>query len=304
MERQNMVKQLWVERYRPNTIEDVVGQEHIVSEIRSVIDSKSMQHYLFYSPEPGTGKTSLAYAIAAELGYQVHRFNASSKRQRGIEFVEEDVAPLSRSGMWETIFLLDEADRLTPQAQDALKGVIEDACGFFILTCNDLSKVSPWLQSRCQVRHFKPIAKEVIEKQLGKVSARENVDITDGDIRTIAAYHEGDLRNSISALQSYASLPTAEAQQFLRQLFVSDIDHKKFLSLCFKEKQLQMAYSMLNYSKPRKSVQSIFEYGTQSSASHESMMKLITASITAERDLINGVETRIALYNYVKELTQ
>ena len=298
-----MVKQLWVERYRPQTVDEVVGQEHITEEIRNVVDNNSMQHYLFYSPEPGTGKTSLAYAIAKELGYQVHRFNASSKRQRGIEFVEEDVAPLSRSGLWETIFLLDEADRLTPQAQDALKGVIEDATGYFILTCNDLSKVSPWLQSRCQVRHFRPISKENIEKQLALIAAREGVEITDVEIKTIASYHEGDLRNSISALQAFASLPTDKAQQFLRGLFVSDIDHKRFLSLCFKERQTSLAFDMLDIAKPRQSVQSVFEYGINSSANDESKMKLIQASIVAERDLINGVDSSIALWNYCRELS-
>ena len=119
------------------------------------------------SAEPGTGKTTLAHIIANTLGWQLHKFNASSKKTRGIEFIEEYIIPMSRIGQWETIFFLDEADRLTPQAQDALKGVIEDAQGYFILTCNDISKVSPWLQSRCQVRTFEPIPTDPRSKTLG-----------------------------------------------------------------------------------------------------------------------------------------
>jgi len=298
-----MVKQLWVEKYRPKDIVSVKGQEHITSEMRSVVDSGSMQHYLFYSPEPGTGKTSLAYAVAAELDYQVHRFNASSKRQRGIEFVEEDVAPLSRSGLWETIFLLDESDRLTTAAQDALKGIIEEATGYFILTCNDLSKVSPWLQSRCQVRTFKPISKEVIIEQVSHIAAMEQVDITEGDIRTIAEYHEGDLRNAISALQAYATLPKDQAQQFLRSLFISDIDHQRFLALCFREKAIEEAYSLLDPTRARGCVKSVFTFGMASQASDDSKMKLIRSAVLTERDLINGVEPIIALHNFCKELS-
>tara|TARA_A100001201_G_scaffold36150_1_gene38121 strand:+ start:3378 stop:4277 length:900 start_codon:yes stop_codon:yes gene_type:complete len=298
-----MVKSLWVEKHRPLKIEDVVGQDVITSEIRSIVNSGNMQHFIFYSPEPGTGKTSLAYAIAKELDYQVHRFNASSKKQRGIEFVEEDVAPLSRLGQWETIFLLDEADRITTQAQDALKGVIEDAQGYFILTCNDLSRVSPWLQSRCQVRHFKPIDQETICKRLAVIAAREGVEVTDSDIKAIAKHHEGDLRNAISALQSYSCLPQEDANQFIRSLYVSTIDAKKFLTLVFKEKSIDTAYDMLDSTLPRKSIQSIFEFGVTSPASNDAHMKLIEASVVAERDLINGVEPTIALWNFCRLLT-
>ena len=299
-----MVKQLWVEKYRPEKVEEVLGQEQIVAEIRSLIESDNMQHFIFYSPEPGTGKTSMAHAIAKELDYHVHRFNASSKKQRGIEFVEEDIAPLSRLGQWETIFLLDEADRITVQAQDALKGVIEDAQGYFILTCNDLSRVSTWLQSRCQVRHFKPIGQEIISKQLAKIAASEGVEVNDSDIRAIAKHHDGDLRNAISALQSYSCLPPTEAEQFIRSLYVSSIDCAKFLKLAFKEKAMESAYSMLDLTSPRKSIQAIFEFGVTSPSSHDAKLTLIESSIIAERDLINGVEPTIALWNYVRLLTE
>ena len=110
-----MVKQLWVEKYRPEKVEEVLGQEQIVAEIRSLIESDNMQHFIFYSPEPGTGKTSMAHAIAKELDYQVHRFNASSKKQRGIEFAAQTVAiaPVSYAFRCATTRTMHAADRET-----------------------------------------------------------------------------------------------------------------------------------------------------------------------------------------------
>ena len=297
------MKQLWVEKYRPQLVEEVLGQEAIVSEIKSQVDAGTMQHYLFYSPEPGTGKTSLAYAIAKELGWQLHRFNASSKKQRGIEFVEDDVAPLSRVGQWETLFLLDEADRITTQAQDALKGVIEDACGYFILTCNDLSRVSPWLKSRCQVRHFKPVEHEVIMSRLASIAALEGVEITEADCNAIATFHAGDLRNCIGALQSYSCLPEADRQAFIRSFYVPDIDCEKFLMLCFKEKAVDDALNLLS-GTPREAVRTVFRYAINQPAKAESKLKVIDAAITSERDIINGVDPEMVLWNFCRMVSE
>ena len=213
------MKTIWAEKHRPSNLENFVGQETINEEIGAILNGDApMQHYLFHSPEPGTGKTSLAYIMAKSLGYQLHKFNASSKKQRGIEFVEEEIAPLSRLGQWETIFFLDEADRVTPQAQDALKGVIEDACGYFILTCNDLSRVSPWLQSRCQVRTFQPIDEEAMLSRLSAISAIEGVDVKPDDLTRIAKKHKGDLRNAIGALQTASYFEGRESERFLQSL--------------------------------------------------------------------------------------
>ena len=117
------MSEVWATKYRPRHLDDVVGQNEIVAEMRAIVlDEMPMQHYLFYSPEPGTGKTTMALALAKELGYQVVMFNASSKKQRGIEFIEETIIPATRSGVKERIFFLDEADQLTERVhQSALK---------------------------------------------------------------------------------------------------------------------------------------------------------------------------------------
>lgn len=98
------MSEVWATKYRPRHLDDVVGQDEIVAEMRAIVlDEMPMQHYLFYSPEP-TGKTTMALALAKELGYQVVMFNASSKKQRGIEFIEETIIPATRSGVKERIF--------------------------------------------------------------------------------------------------------------------------------------------------------------------------------------------------------
>jgi|TARA_R100000482_G_C5132541_1_gene153228 replication factor C small subunit len=297
------MKVVWAEKHRPTEMQHFRGQDHLKSEMYEIMfNGKEMQHYIFYSREPGTGKTTLAYMLARELGYQIHKYNASSKKQRGIEFIEEEIALIARSGQNEVIVLLDEADQLTPAAQSALKGVIEDSTCFFILTCNDLSKVSPWLQSRCQVRTFQPIPLEDMEKQLAVICATEGVEIGDVSIKVIAKRHEGDMRNAIGALQSYASLPEADKQPFLNSLTVPKLDAKRFLQLCFKEKAIDDAYTILLSAPPRKAVRQVFTFAVSGVASVENKLKVIDASIQTERDLINGVDEQIALYNFVRIL--
>ena len=99
---------VWATEFRPSTLGGIVGQDAIVGELMQVVVGEMpMQHYIFYSPEAGTGKTSVAHALANELGWQLVVFNASSKRERGIAFVEETIIPMTRSGIKERIFLLD-----------------------------------------------------------------------------------------------------------------------------------------------------------------------------------------------------
>ena len=93
------MKDIWWDKYRPTTLSEFVGQEHFESEFQHIFSTgEGMQHYIFHSREAGTGKTSLAYIIADTLGYQLHQFNASTKQQRGIGFVEDDVIPLASIG--------------------------------------------------------------------------------------------------------------------------------------------------------------------------------------------------------------
>lgn len=297
------MKEIWAEKHRPRTIADFVGQSHLIDEFIAICnDDAPMQNYLFHSYGAGTGKTSLAYIIANARNYQIMRFNASSKKQRGIEFVEEELAHVSRSGASDLIIFLDEADQLTPAAQSALKGIIEGATCYFILTCNELHKVSPWLQSRCQVREFKVHEHDDITANLQLIAAREGLlDAPSFIYDRIAERHEGDMRNAVNALQAYSCLPPAKREAFINTLSVPALDTQKVLRLCFKEKSIHEAYDLISsVGSSQQAVRSVFREAVNSKAKPENVLRVIDAAITAERDLINGVDEQIALYNFVR----
>jgi len=295
---------VWATKYRPQTLDSFKGQEHLTGEMEAIISGAApMQHYLFHSPEPGTGKTTMAEILARGLDYQLHKYNASSKKQRGIEFVEDDLAPLSRLGQYETIFFLDEADQLTSAAQSALKGIIEDAQGYFVLTCNDLTKVSPWLQSRCQVRTFSPIDDEDMTARLLDISAKEQVDFTSDQLARIVRAHHGDLRNAIGAIQAASSIPVTDRDAFTLSLDKPLVDADLILKLCFKEKAIKEAVKeMGNPSTLRDAINVVFRYGVESPAKDSSKLLLVDAATQAQRDLLMGVEAHYVVWDFCRRL--
>jgi len=294
---------IWWEKHRPQTLGDFIGQEHIIDEMRAICEGGApMQHFIFYSPEAGTGKTTLANIIAQARGYTMHTFNASSKRTRGIEFIEEDIVFLANCGNDEIIILLDEADRLTIQAQDALKGVIENATCYFILTCNDLSKVSPWLQSRCQVRTFSAHSQDDMVNRLEQIAEAEGLAFDRTELSTIAIAHRGDLRNALGALQSISCLEPAEAERFLLRLN-EGFNARRFLTLTTREKAVAEAVKMTGAQNMRRIVREVFDFAVESEATPAMIQRVVEASIISERDLVNGVDESIVRWDYARMLS-
>ena len=291
---------LWANKYRPTNFEDCVGG---IRHLDYLADS--MQHLLLHSRGAGTGKTTFAYVLASELGWAMHTFNASSKKTRGIAFVEEELIPLTRSGNYKQIILLDEADQLTPEAQSALKGVIENSQGFFVLTCNDITKVSDWIKSRCLNIKVEPISEQDMLQRLTHICTMEAINITPSQLNLICKGHQGDLRNAINALQAFASIEpddADEAHSFLLSLNNIEFDVDSFIKVCLQEKDLLASIDMLQ-GDMRKLVRNIFRVTINALVLQPRIkLQVVDASITAERDILNGVDEDIVKANFVRML--
>ena len=209
------MQDIWIEKYRPKTLDDIVGQDNIIERLKAYVKTKNVPHLIFAGPA-GIGKTTSALALAREVfgeetwKQNFHELNASDERGIGIirgkikDFAR--TAPIGKTQI--KIIFLDEADSLTPDAQAALRRTIEKYTRIcrFILSVNYSSKIIEPIQSRCAVFRFKPIKAEDIKKYMRKIATKEKLEITSDGLETLIFISRGDLRKAINILQVGASI--------------------------------------------------------------------------------------------------
>ena len=206
---------MWVEKYRPVTLSEIVNQIEIIGSLKALIrDPIDMPHLLF-SGSAGIGKTTTALCITRQILGQYSRectleLNASD--ERGIGMVREKVKKFSKfAGMADVpfkIIILDEADEMTSDAQTALRRIIEDTAKIcrFILIANNVSKIIDPIQSRCATFKFTSVPEESVIKRLEEIAKKEKVKVDKKGLKAIYEYSEGDLRHAINLMQATASL--------------------------------------------------------------------------------------------------
>ncbi|MBI2044811.1 replication factor C small subunit [Candidatus Pacearchaeota archaeon] len=221
--------EIWTEKYRPSLFSEVVGQDEIIKRVGSLVNSMNIPHLLFAGPA-GTGKSTLALIIVKTLYKENWRDNyleLNASDERGIQIVREKVKNFARTKSlgdvpFKTIFL-DEADALTPEAQQALRRIMENystTCRF-ILSCNYSSKIIDPIQSRCALFRFKILEKKDIQKVMDKISKGENIIIEPSAAEIIYEGSEGDCRKCINILQSTASVSPSITKELVSTIISS-----------------------------------------------------------------------------------
>lgn len=207
---------MWVEKYRPQKITDLVNQKEIVGSLTSLLKNVSEIPHLLFSGSAGVGKTTLAICLCRQIlgdGWKEYTLELNASDERGIGMVRERVKKFSRfagldSNIPFKIIILDEADEMTSDAQTALRRIIEDTAKTcrFILIANNVSKIIEPIQSRCAVFKFTRIAEKDVVAQIKEIAKKEKIKSDDDGLKAIYEYTEGDLRHAINLLQATASL--------------------------------------------------------------------------------------------------
>ena len=193
---------LWVEKYRPNQLDNYIGNDHLKSKVSVYLESGDIPHLLLFG-RAGTGKTTLAKLLINNIDCDYLYINASD--ENSVDVVREKVKNFASTLGFKDmkVIILDECDYITPNAQAALRNLMETFSKHcrFILTCNYVERIIDPIQSRCQSFQIIPPDRKQVAVHLGNILTKEQVESEIEDIVTIVNGGYPDIRRVINASQ-------------------------------------------------------------------------------------------------------
>ena len=193
---------LWVEKYRPNSLESYIGNEHLKSKVKVYLESGDLPHLLLYG-RAGTGKTTLAKLLVNNIECDYLYINASD--ENSVDVVRNKVRGFASTIGFKDmkVVILDECDYITPNAQAALRNLMETFSKHtrFILTCNYVERIIDPIQSRCQPFQIVPPSRKEVAVHLSDILKKENVESEVDDVATLVNGGYPDIRRVINFAQ-------------------------------------------------------------------------------------------------------
>jgi replication factor C small subunit len=204
---------MWVEKYRPSRLEDLVDQVTIRTRLELMLKRKQQLPHLLFAGPPGSGKTTTAILVAKQLlgdRWSDYTLSLNASDERGIETVRQRIKTFARftdrvEGVPFRLVILDEADETTSDAQTALRRIMEENSEHtrFILTCNYSSGIIEPLQSRCAIFRFQRLDEASVTEQLKIIAKKEKLKLSsDAVYGTIFEASQGDMRQAINLMQA------------------------------------------------------------------------------------------------------
>lgn len=204
----------WIEKYRPQKMDDVIGNADTVARLRVIAKIGNIPNLMLAGP-PGTGKTTSMLCLARELlgeNYKEAVLELNASDDRGLDVVRSKIKLFAQKKVTlplksqHKIVILDEADSMTPQAQQALRRTMElhSATTRFAFACNNSTKIIEPIQSRCAVVRFSKLSNAEVLTRLKVVIAAENVKVSDDGLEALLYIAEGDMRTALNSLQATA----------------------------------------------------------------------------------------------------
>ena len=304
------MNEIWTEKYRPKTLDEVVGQASVTDRLKGYVEAKNMPHLMF-AGTPGTGKTTCALALARSMYGDSWRGNfieLNASDDRGIDVVRGKIKDFARTAPIEgaefKIIFLDESDALTNDAQGALRRTMEKyskTCRF-ILSCNYSSKIIDPIQSRCAVFRFRPVSNTEIQKVVDRIAAEEKLDLGEGAVEALIYIARGDVRRAVNTLRTAASLgeqitpdTIAKVSGSANEDEITDILKSammgKFNDACNKLDNVMITYGLSGQDVIRQIHAEISKLGLPI----ESKVKLIDKTGEIEFRIIEGSNEKIQL---------